>query len=141
AHEARLNCEDKHAALTTLEERPAASLFVLVTDRPDVLLPTVRSRCQRLRFGPLPIADVAAVLMQAHGRGAQSAHAPAAPSDGSIGRALEGSAEDAMEARDVAARLLKGTADATDPRRRLDGGKLLLRDRDRNELAPRPRAR
>ena len=43
----------QNALLKTLEEPPAASMFVLVTSRPDVLLPTVRSRCQRLRFGPL----------------------------------------------------------------------------------------
>src|SRR4051812_46135834 len=38
------------ALLKTLEEPPAASSFVLITSRPDVLLPTVRSRCQRVRF-------------------------------------------------------------------------------------------
>ena len=45
--------EAQNALLKTLEEPPSASVFVLVTSRPDVLLPTVRSRCQRLRFGPL----------------------------------------------------------------------------------------
>src|SRR5437588_6147366 len=45
--------EAQNALLKTLEEPPAASVFVLVTARPDVLLPTVRSRCQRLRFAPL----------------------------------------------------------------------------------------
>ena len=135
-----LNLESQNALLKTLEEPPPASVFVLVTDRPDVLLPTVRSRCQRLRFGPLPMNEIAAVLMQAHGLAAADAHAAAAASDGSIGRALEGSAEDAMEARDVAARLLKGTAGATDPRRRLDGAKFLVGAGDRDELARRLRA-
>ena len=51
------------ALLKTLEEPPPASVFVLVTSRPDVLLPTVRSRCHRLRFGRLAPAEVAAVLM------------------------------------------------------------------------------
>ncbi|HEY7054893.1 MAG TPA: DNA polymerase III subunit, partial [Vicinamibacterales bacterium] len=51
--------EAQNALLKTLEEPPPASLFVLVTARPDVLLPTVRSRCHRLRFGPLAEADVA----------------------------------------------------------------------------------
>ena len=55
--------EAQNALLKTLEEPPAASTFVLVTSRPDVLLPTVRSRCQRLRFGRLAPADVAAVLI------------------------------------------------------------------------------
>src|ERR687898_467947 len=43
----------QNALLKTLEEPPAGSTFVLVTARPDLLLPTVRSRCQRVRFTPL----------------------------------------------------------------------------------------
>ena len=40
----------QNALLKTLEEPPSASVFILVTARPDMLLPTVQSRCQRLRF-------------------------------------------------------------------------------------------
>ena len=49
----------QNALLKTLEEPPSASVFMLVTARPDVLLPTVRSRCPRLRFRPLGADDVA----------------------------------------------------------------------------------
>ena len=56
--------EAQNALLKTLEEPPAASTFVLVTSRPDMLLPTVRSRCQQLRFGRLSPSDVASVLMR-----------------------------------------------------------------------------
>ena len=59
-------------------------------------------------------------------------------SDGSIGRALEGSAEDAMEARDAAARLLQSAAASSDPRRRLDGAKALVGGGgDRDDLSRR----
>jgi len=40
----------QNALLKTLEEPPSTSVFILTTARPDVLLPTVRSRCIRLRF-------------------------------------------------------------------------------------------
>src|SRR5438309_183625 len=38
----------QNALLKTLEEPPPSSVFILVTARPDVLLPTVRSRCPQL---------------------------------------------------------------------------------------------
>ncbi len=40
-----------NALLKTLEEPPRRTLFVLCTTAPEQLLPTIRSRCQRLRFG------------------------------------------------------------------------------------------
>ena len=40
-----------NALLKTLEEPPARTLFVLCTTAPEQLLPTIRSRCQRIRFG------------------------------------------------------------------------------------------
>ena len=134
-----LNVEAQNALLKTLEEPPPASVFVLITDRPDMLLPTVRSRCQRLRFGPLSPGDVAAVLVREHDMSETEAHAAAAAADGSIGRALDGSAEDAMEARDAAAALLKGAAASTDPLRRLQGAKALVGTgpADRDELSRR----
>lgn len=47
-----------NALLKTLEEPPARTLFVLCTTAPEQLLPTIRSRCQRVRFGGgAPAAD------------------------------------------------------------------------------------
>ena len=136
--------EAQNALLKTLEEPPAASTFVLVTSRPDLLLITVRSRCQRLRFGRLAPGEVADVLMTAHGYSETDAHAAAAASDGSVGAALEGASEDFVEARDAAARLLEIAASSADPRRRLEGSKHLAGTgrggADRAELARRLRA-
>jgi DNA polymerase-3 subunit delta' len=130
--------EAQNALLKTLEEPPPASVFVLITDRPDVLLPTVRSRCQHLRFGPLTAREVAGVLVRDHEVAPADAHAAAAAADGSVGRALSGSAEDANDARDAAARLLQSAASSRDPRRRLDGAKALTGGSgDRDELSRR----
>ena len=90
-----------------------------------MLLPTVRSRCQRLRFGRLSPADVAAVLVREHDCTHTDAHAAASMSDGSIGLALEGGSEAFVEARQAAAELLETAALSDDPRRRLEGAKAL----------------
>ena len=52
----------QNALLKTLEEPPSSSVFILVTSRPDVLLPTVRSRCPRCGSGRSVADDVAAAL-------------------------------------------------------------------------------
>ncbi len=113
------------ALLKTLEEPPSASIFVLVTSRPDVLLDTVRSRCPRLRFRPLSEDDVVAALLS-RGRSATEARTIAASADGSLGRALETSGHDLVEARDAAMRVLTSVVASDDPRRRLEGAKELL---------------
>ena len=110
----------QNALLKTLEEPPAASIFVLVSSLPDALLPTVQSRCPRLRFGPLAAADVAAALMRDHGYAEADARAAAADADGSIGRALAAESADLADARDAARRLLEQSARPADPSRRLD---------------------
>lgn len=134
--------EAQNALLKTLEEPPAASMFVLVTARPDVLLPTVLSRCPRLRFGPLSPSEVAGVLMRDNGFSAEAAHAAASASDGSVGRALEAASEGMADAREAAARLLETAASSRDPRRRLAGAKVLSAGgaANRDELARRLQA-
>lgn len=109
------------ALLKTLEEPPNATMFVLVTAAPELLLSTIRSRCQRLRFGRLSPSDVAGVLMRAHGYSETDAHTAAALSDGSVGRALEGNSESFAEARDAALRLLEIVATNPPPARRIAG--------------------
>lgn len=44
----------QNALLKVLEEPPSYGVFLLLTDNPDKLLPTVRSRCTELHMEPLP---------------------------------------------------------------------------------------
>jgi DNA polymerase-3 subunit delta' len=110
----------QNALLKTLEEMPAASIFILVSSVPDALLPTVRSRCPRLRFGPLSAAEVAQALVRDHGYSETEARAAAADADGSVGRALSADSADLTQARDEARRLLEQAARTGEPARRLD---------------------
>jgi DNA polymerase III subunit delta' len=132
--------EAQNALLKTLEEPPPASMFVLVTARPDVLLPTVLSRCQRLRFGRLSPQDVAGVLVREHEYSATDANAAASASDGSIGLALAGGSDELVEAREAAADMLERVAGTADPRRRLESGKALAGTGDRDDVRRRLRA-
>ena len=114
----------QNALLKTLEEPLPASVFILVTDRPDVLLPTVRSRCAHLRLGRLQAAEVADVLERCHDYSRSDALAAAATSDGSIRRALDMDAGEYVDARSDAEGLLKVAG--RDARTRLDHAKSLL---------------
>ncbi len=49
----RSNATSQNALLKTLEEPPAGSVIILVTAQEDRLLPTIRSRCQRIGFSSL----------------------------------------------------------------------------------------
>jgi DNA polymerase-3 subunit delta' len=115
----------QNGLLKTLEEPPSASGFILITSRPDALLPTVRSRCPQLRFRSLGPEEVAAVLIR-RGHSEAEARAVAAAADGSIGQALAASADDFVEARDVASRALVAAAATDDPRRRVDSARDLV---------------
>jgi DNA polymerase-3 subunit delta' len=58
-----------HSLLKTLEEPPARTLLMLVTSQPSRLLPTLRSRCSRLRLPGPTRAMAAAFLAEARGAG------------------------------------------------------------------------
>jgi DNA polymerase III subunit delta' len=135
----------QNALLKTLEEPPPSSVFILVTSRPDVLLPTVRSRCPQLRFRPLAADDIAAILI-ARGQSDASARAVAATAEGSVGQALAASAEEVVEARDLAAHVLAQASLHSEPARRIAGAPDLLAKTgaggagDREQLASHLRA-
>lgn len=48
-----LNAEGQNMLLKTLEEPPAGTVIILISQHEEDLLPTIRSRCQRVAFVPL----------------------------------------------------------------------------------------
>ncbi len=57
-----MNVAAANAFLKTLEEPPEESVIILVSSRPDLLLPTIRSRCSRINFSPLSAESCRRVL-------------------------------------------------------------------------------
>ena len=103
-----MNAESANALLKTFEEPPQDTGFILVTGQAGALLTTVRSRSQRVRFGRVDHAELAAWL---RARGLDEADWLARLSDGCPGRALalsEGAAEEWRSARDDLLAALSG---------------------------------
>jgi DNA polymerase-3 subunit delta' len=88
-----------NALLKTLEEPGQRTHFVLLSATPDALLPTIRSRTQRVRFAALPEAVVTELLVE---RGTPEARAGeiAALSGGSMATAAALADPEASEARE-----------------------------------------
>ncbi|MEN6458121.1 MAG: DNA polymerase III subunit [Thermoguttaceae bacterium] len=85
-----LNAEAANALLKTLEEPPPRSVLILIGTTPAKQLPTIRSRCQLIRFQPLA-PEIVSKLLAAKGLVSSLADAErlAPYSGGSIQRALE----------------------------------------------------
>ena len=74
-----------NAFLKTLEEPPDRAILILIASKLDSLLPTIRSRCQLVRFSPLTNGDVEALLMeQSLVESKEEAQFAAAMSEGSL---------------------------------------------------------
>jgi len=95
-----LNERAQNTLLKTLEEPPPATTFLLVTDQPDALLATVRSRCARIQLAPLPEKTLIG-LLSARGAPQDEARRRAARAEGSIGRALALEAEELDRRREL----------------------------------------
>jgi DNA polymerase III delta' subunit len=58
----RLTDDAQTALLKTLEEPPSGVTIVLCADDEERLMPTVRSRCARIRLGPVAVREIEAIL-------------------------------------------------------------------------------
>lgn len=94
----RLNPAAANALLKVLEEPVGHALFVLMTDAPEDLLPTVVSRCRRIDFVPLGPREIVEVLTAHHGVADERA-GWAAAAGGNLATALRLSKDAAAEER------------------------------------------
>jgi DNA polymerase-3 subunit delta' len=96
-----------NALLKSLEEPPPTSHVLLVSSAPQALLPTIRSRCQTLRLGPVPQAQLQQHLAQHLGLAPEQARLRAVLAAGSLGVALSFDSETWQAARERVLGLLE----------------------------------
>ena len=135
-----LEPQAQNALLKSLEEPPPGTVFIMTTSVPGALLPTVRSRSMTMRFGRLPAADVAAVLVRDFEQSEPQARALAALADGSIGQALALENADvsvlretALDAAPAGCRARRRAAPVASRRQRLSGRR--RKERAREDMA------
>lgn len=135
-----LETASQNSLLKSLEEPPPGTMFILTTAVPGALLPTVRSRCMRLRFGRLTTTEIAAALIRDHDYSDADARQTAPIADGSIGQALALIDNDLSMFRELAMGLLRQTAGRADTQSRVQAASALhtggsKKERTREDVA------
>jgi DNA polymerase III subunit delta' len=82
-----MNDQSQNSLLKVLEEPGSSVIIILVTSRPNELLPTVLSRCREFRFFPLSPAELETVIMRMPNLDRERVKILAVASAGSPGRA------------------------------------------------------
>jgi DNA polymerase-3 subunit delta' len=127
-----------NALLKTLEEAPPTTHLVLVSSRPAALLPTIRSRCQTVRFAPLTVEELEAHLIKARKRAGEEARLAARLATGRPGPALSLNLDDYRERREWALGVVETLAAAGPERSRLLRAAEELSDaKSKDEFEPR----
>jgi len=91
-----LSGEAANALLKTLEEPPEQVFLLLLAVSENDLLPTIRSRCQRVLLGPVGEADIRDGLMRKFSLAEDKASLLARLSEGRIGWAIEAATNEAL---------------------------------------------
>jgi len=105
-------CEDMldpaaNCFLKTLEEPPDRTVIILICSNYLSLLPTINSRCRKIRFSPLQAYQIQDILIREKGYNSEMAGVLSVLADGSIGKALSMDYETVVELRSLALDLLR----------------------------------
>jgi DNA polymerase-3 subunit delta' len=110
----KMNDAAANALLKTLEEPSSTSHIFLITSRPDSLLPTIRSRCQTLRFAPATDDEIRKFLIEDRAFTHDEAALAARLSQGSVGRAVSINVEQFRLRREKMLGVLKNVIETGD---------------------------
>ncbi len=85
----KMTTEAANSLLKLLEEPPDKMHIFMISSRPNLLLPTITSRCQIVKFEPLPATEIENVLMEKFSVEAGKARITARLANGSFRKAVE----------------------------------------------------
>ena len=134
----RMNEASSNALLKTLEEPPATTHLILITSRPASLLPTIRSRCQAIRFVPLTSSAIENILVKRDAKlSRDDARLRAQAARGSVGRALSIDLSDYVEQRNAMLEIVDALSLTRDRARLLRAAESLCDAKRKDEYEPR----
>jgi DNA polymerase-3 subunit delta' len=85
----KMTVQAQNALLKTIEEPPAYAILMLLTTNQELFLPTILSRCVKLKLKPLTDDTVIRYLTEKKGVPVEDAHIDAAFARGNLGKAVE----------------------------------------------------
>jgi DNA polymerase-3 subunit delta' len=133
SHPERMTVPASNSLLKMLEEPPEGAVFFLTTSMPGRLLPTITSRCQKMRFDTLAESDISMALQDHMQMTETQAIFFAGISGGSLQRAIELSRDGFQEKRDAILGFLEASL-STDIEIRYGAAEALLNGREKSEV-------
>lgn len=109
-----MNTQTANAFLKTLEEPPAKTLIVMITERLPQLLPTIISRCQPVYFKPLSQRVIQDILFERFQVASVLAKNAARMSGGNLKTAIRIAQDSSSSSRDKAFELIQMAAERQD---------------------------
>ena len=132
-----LNEASSNALLKTLEEASPTTHIILITSRPSGLLPTIRSRCQTVRFAPLAPEELEGFLVKQGKRAGAEARLAAQLASGRPGVALGLNLDTYRARREAMLGVVEALASGGDRSRLLRAAEELGDAKNKEEYEPR----
>lgn len=105
----RMTVEAANALLKILEEPPDKMYLIMTSEKPNLLLPTIKSRCQAIKLDPIPVGEIETALSKLPEMNAEKIKLAARLSAGSYKMALELLGEDLSERQNQALEFFRKT--------------------------------
>ncbi|HEX8719180.1 MAG TPA: hypothetical protein VF736_00930 [Pyrinomonadaceae bacterium] len=132
-----MNESASNALLKTLEEPAPTSHIILITSRPSALLPTIRSRCQAVRFAPISAEELEGYLVENGKRAGAEARLAAQLASGRPGVALGLNLDTYRGRRDAMFGVVEALASGGDRVRLLRAAEEMGDAKNKDEYEPR----